>query len=232
MSMTAQPRIVVVCLPAEKGSDWLTAAGTVAGHVDSPPVLASVFPLRRGLLRLLSRVSGRRLLGVVRRNGLPRRAAGGRLRRLDLPAAARSTWLEATARWTVWRHVTDGLKPANPWQVYLQRHRQAPERFSLPDARRAFTAQPVVTAMLAHNAVPTAVQLDPYELDGYQAGQRAYATCHMLAATCGHAMLTTNGQWLQPQGDTFTDRLDYLQQAAGHLHQLPRTATVVALTTT
>jgi hypothetical protein len=42
-------------------------------------------------------------------------------------------------------------------------------------------------------------------------------------------MLTTDGTWLQPDSDSFTDRLAYLKQAAAHLHQLPRTATVVAL---
>jgi hypothetical protein len=58
-----------------------------------------------------------------------------------------------------------------------------------------------------------------------------WLTASMLAATCGHAMLTTNGTWLQPDGESFTDRLTYLRQAAEHLHRLPRTATVVALTT-
>jgi hypothetical protein len=46
----------------------------------------------------------------------------------------------------------------------------------------------------------------------------------MLAATCGQAMLTTDGALLQPEGDSFTDRLAYLQQAAACLHQLPRSA--------
>jgi hypothetical protein len=34
-------------------------------------------------------------------------------------------------------------------------------------------------------------------------------------------MLTTDGAWLQPEGDSFTDRLAHLQQAAACLHQLP-----------
>jgi hypothetical protein len=112
-------------------------------------------------------------------------AAGGRLRRLDLPQARQVAWVEATARWAAWRQVVAGLKPATLWQVHLRRHRQTPEKFGLPEARRAFLAQPAAAAMLAHNAIPGARQLDPYELDAYQAGQRAYATSHMLAATCG-----------------------------------------------
>ena len=231
MSIPAQPRTVIVCLPAEDGTGWLTATTTVAAHTDQPPTLAPVFPVRRGLFRLWSRLAGRRLLGALRRHGLVTHAAGGRLRRLNLAAAGQAAWLEATARWATWRHITAGLKTASPWQIYERRHRQAPDKFSLPEARRAFLAQPAVAAMLAHNAIPGARRLDPYELDGFQAGQRAYATCRMLAATCGHAMLTTDGAWLQPDGDTFTDRLAYLQQAAAHLHQLPRTATVVALAT-
>jgi hypothetical protein len=231
MSTPAQPRTVIVCLPADSGADWLTATTTVAEHTDHPPTLAPVFPLRRGPFRFLSRLAGRRLLGTLRRHGLITHAAGGRLRRLNLPQAGQTAWLEATARWATWQQITTGLRPATAWQVYQRRHRQAPDKFSLPDARRAFLAQPAVAAMLAHNAIPGTRQLDPHELDAYQAGQRAYATCYMLAATCGQAMLTTDGAWLQPDGDAFTDRLAYLQQAAAHLHQLPRSATVVALTT-
>jgi hypothetical protein len=231
MSTTATPRTLIVCLPAEGGTDWLTANTTVAAHTDDPPTQVPVFPLRRGLFRFWSRLAGRRLLGAARRHGLVTHAAGGRLRRLNLPQAGQVAWLEATARWATWRHITTGLKPATPWQVYERRHQQTPDKFSLPEARRAFLTQPAVAAMLAHNAIPGTRQLDPHELDGFQAGQCAYATSHMLAATCGHAMLTTDGTWLQPDGDTFTDRLAYLQTAAAHLHQLPRSATVVALTT-
>jgi hypothetical protein len=231
MSTPAKPRTVIVCLPADSGTDWLTATTTVAEHTDNPPTLAPVFPVRRGPFRFLSRFTGRRLLAAVRRHGLVTHAGGGRLRRLNLPQAGQAAWLEATARWATWRQVTTGLKPATPWQVYLRRHRQAPDKFSLPEARRAFLTQPAVAAMLAHNAIPGTRQLDPHELDAYQAGQRAYATCYMLAATCGQAMLTTDGEWLQPEGDSFTDRLAYLQQAAAHLHQLPRSATIVALST-
>ena len=231
MSTTAQPRTVIVCLPADSGPDWLTATTTVAGHTDTPPQLAAVFPVRRRWFRLLARFTGRRLLGVVRHQGLVAYAAGGRLRQLNLPRAGAQGWLEATARWVTWRQVVTGLNPATAWQVYLRRHRQAPDKLSLPEARRAFLAQPAVAAMLAHNAVPGARVLDPYEIDAYQAGQRAYATCYMLAATCGHAMLTTDGAWLQPETDTFPDRLAYLRQAAAHLHHLPRSATVVALAT-
>jgi hypothetical protein len=231
MSTPATPRTVIVCLPADNGPGWLAATATVAGHTDNPPTLVPLFPARRGLFRFLAGLAGRRLLGPVRRHGRVAYAAGGRLRRLDLTQAGQAAWLTATARWATWAQVTAGLKPATPWQVYERRHRQTPDKFSLPDARRAFLAQPAVAAMLAHNAIPGARPLDPHELDAFQAGQRAYATCHMLAATCGHAMLTTDGTWLQPEGEAFTDRVAYLQTAAAHLHQLPRSATVVALST-
>jgi hypothetical protein len=106
MSTTDTPRTVIVCLPAEDGTDWLTATTTVAAHTDNPPTLARVFPLRRGLFRFWSRIAGRRLLGPLRRHGLVTHAAGGRLRRLNLPLAGQAAWLEATARWATWRHIT------------------------------------------------------------------------------------------------------------------------------
>jgi hypothetical protein len=97
MSTTATPRTVIVCLPAADGTDWLTATTTVATHTDNPPTLVPVFPLRRGLFRFWSRIAGRRLLGAACRHGLVTHAAGGRLRRLNLPQAGQAAWLEATA---------------------------------------------------------------------------------------------------------------------------------------
>jgi hypothetical protein len=226
-----KPSTVIVCLPPRDGdttAHWLAATTAVAGHTDAPPTLTAIFPVRRR--RLATGWGHRQLLGITGSNGHGAYAAGGHVKQLDLPRAAQAGWLEATCRWATWQQVTTGLKPAGPWHLYQRRHRQAPDRFALSDARRGFLNQPLVAAMLAHNAVPGAWQLDPFEVDAYQAGQRAYATCHMLAATCGQAMLTTAGTWLQPAGDTFADKLNYLRQAAAHLHHLPATATIVALT--
>ena len=238
MSTPTTCRTVIVCLPPTAGNGasggiwWLSATATVAEHTDTPADLAAIFPVRRRRWwRRLHRGHRANLLGVQTHGRDATYAAGGRADQLDLPRAGQAAWLQATAEWATWRQVTTGLKPANSWQYYQRRHRRHPDRFSLPDARQAFTSQPAVAAMLAHNAVPGARQLDPYQVESYQAGQRAHATARMLAATCGQAMLTCDGKWLQPAGDSFADQLAYLKQAAAHLHQLPPAATVVALTT-
>lgn len=232
MTSPAKQRTVIVCLPATSGEvDWLSASAAVAHHTDTPANLATIFPTRRRRLADWLRWWRRRRLLAPTRHSRGSYAAGGRVDQLDLRRAEQQAWLTATARWATWRQVTTGLKAASGWQYYQRRHRQAPERFSLPDARRAFVHQPAIAAMLAHNAIPGAVQLDPYEVEAYQAGQRAYATCHMLAAACGHAMLTADGVWLQPESGSFADQLTYLKLAAAHLHALPGGATIVALTT-
>ena len=102
---------------------------------------------------------------------------------------------------------------------------------SLDEARRRFLAQPRIQAMEIANAVPGAHHhLDPYEVDAYQAGHHAYATRHCLTAVAGDAMLTTDGQFLQPASEAFTDVIAYLTKAAGHVHQLKPRHQLVAMT--
>jgi hypothetical protein len=229
---TAQPRTVIVCLPPDPAADWFTTSLAVADHLDGSAELQTRFPVRHRpfLGWLATRWTARRLLAAQRRRGTVSRAAGGRIGRLDLRLAGQAAWLDATARWTIWRHLTSGLRPATPWETYVRRHQAKPDRLSLDDARRMFLRQPAVAAMLAHNAIPGQRHLlDPDEVDAYQAGPQAYATRHMLAAVAGDAMLTADGKWLEPASPAFTDVLAYLHRAAGHLHTLPRRAQIVAL---
>jgi hypothetical protein len=226
------PRTVIVCLPPDHAADWFTASLAVADHLHGSAVLQVRFPVRhrRILGWLATRWTARWLLAAQRRGGAVSRAAGGRLGRLDLRLAGQAAWLDAAARWAVWRKVTGGLRQPAPWETYLRRHQAKPDRLSPHEARRMFLRQPAVAAMLAHNAIPAQRHLlDPDELDAYQAGPHAYATRHMLAAVAGDAMLTADGRWLEPASPAFTDVLAYLHRAAGHLHALPRHAQIVAL---
>jgi hypothetical protein len=230
---TAKPRTVIVCLPAGAPGDWLTATVAAADHLPGPAQLACRFPVRhRRLVGWLTRFLGYALIGARHRHGVVATAAGGRLGRLNLRLAGQAAWLDACARWAVWQLVTRGLRHASPWEHYLDRHQARPGELSLEQARRMFLRQPAIAAMLAHNAIPgTGHQLDPYEIDAYQAGVHAYATRYMLTAVAGDAMLTADGQWLEPATDAFTDVLAYLQPAAGHLRRLGRRHRIVALTT-
>jgi hypothetical protein len=227
----SEPRTVIVCLPADATADWFTASMALTDHLDDPAELTACFPVRRRpLIGWITCWTARHLIGARRRLGVVTRAAGGRVGRLDLRLAEQTAWLEATARWAAWHQATRGLRPALPWEHYRRRHEAKPDRLSLDQARRMFLRQPAIAAMLAHNAVPgQRRQLDPDEVDAYQAGPRAYATRHMLAAVAGQGMLTADGQWLEPASEAFTDVLAYLHQAAACLHALPRHAQIVAM---
>jgi hypothetical protein len=232
VSETTEPRTIIICLPTSSGSDYATVVQAVTGRIIAPTILTATFPVRhRRLSGVITRWSSRHLIGAQRRRGVVHHAAGGRLARLHLRQAGHLAWYEAATRWGIWRQVTTGLRQASPWEMFLRRHEADPDKLSLTQARQQYLAQPMISAMLAHNADPTSrCQLDPYELDAYLAGASAYATRHMLAATCGQAMLTADGRWLQPDSGCFADVCAYLKAAAAHLHQLHTSATVLAIT--
>jgi hypothetical protein len=232
VSTSAKPRTLIVCLPADTAG-IVTATAAVADHLDGPPKLTARFPVRhRHLIGWVTRWLTYRLVGVRRRrSGMVTWAAGGRVGRLNLAGAAGAAYLTAVARWAYWRQVTAGTREASPWEHFLRRHRADPEAMPLDEARRRFLAQPRIQAMQIANAVPGAVHhLDPYEVDAYQSGHHAYATRHQLGAVAGDAMLTADGQFLQPASEAFTDVIAYLTQAAGHVHRLGRRHQLVAMT--
>jgi hypothetical protein len=231
VSTTTKPRTLIVCLPAGT-ADVVTATAAVADHVDGIPQLALRFPVRhRWLIGWVTRWLTYWLVGARRRSGVVTWAAGGRISRLNLTGATGNAYLAAAARWAYWKQVTAGTREASPWEHFLRRHRADPKAMSLDEARRRFLAQPRIQAMQIANAVPGRHHhLDPDEVDAYQAGHHAYTTRHQLAAVAGDAMLTTDGQFLQPASEAFTDVIAYLNQAAGHVHRLGRRQQLVAMT--
>ncbi|MCI0689290.1 MAG: hypothetical protein L0Y54_18960 [Sporichthyaceae bacterium] len=85
--------------------------------------------------------------------------------------------------------------------------------------------------MLANNADPDRLfDLDPYEIEVYQAGRSAYVTKHGLAAMVGDAMVTVTGDWLQPASPELADVLAYQRHATGQLFRLGRRDQLIALT--
>lgn len=233
MSATTKPRNIIVCLPTNGGSDWSTAVAAVGGHTSGPsaPSLAR-FPVRhRRLIGWVTRWTTRHLLGAERHFGVVTHAAGGRRSRLHLEQAQHAAWYQAYARWAIWKQITNGLRQASGWDHFERRHAADPKNYPLETARKQFLAQPMISAMLAYNANPAnRWTLDPYEVDAYLSGSQAYATRHMLSAVCGDAMFTTDGQWLEPDSNSFADVCAYLKQAADHIHRLNRRSMVVAMT--
>jgi hypothetical protein len=51
-----------------------------------------------------------------------------------------------------------------------------------------------------------------------------------MRVVCGDAMLLSNGQRLQPDSDSFADRITYLGKAMRMLASLPETQQLLAVT--
>jgi hypothetical protein len=233
---TATPtRTVVVCLPAGTPADWYTVSELVDQHLAGAGVPVHRYPVRhRRLTGLVTRWFGYHLLHPYRRFGAVAYAAGGTVGRLDLTRVVSYASLAATARWRAWHHqVARSTPPARPWEEFLAAHKANPKKVSFADARRRFEAQPRVLAMLSLSALPNAPYVfDPYELGAYQAGEAAYACLYWRTALAGDALITAEGQLLQPAGPTLADRMRYLQQAATYIHRLRRRHQMYALAIT
>lgn len=215
-------RLVIVCMPAGTSADWFAASEILNRYHLSTGTPVRMFPVRRGPV---SRWSARHLVQPVRRRGRVILAAGGRLRRLDLAAAAMLAHADAVYRWQAWSHVVARTPAARPLRDF-----HADARLTAEEAVRRFEAQPRVLAMLAHNCHPHArVPLHPQELDAYQAGEVTYSVLHWQRAIVGDAMVTDDGGLLEPTGDSLADRLRYLAQASAHLHALPHHRHIVAV---
>jgi len=224
-------RTVIVCMPADERIDWFSASEILDWHNQPTGTPHVMFPVRRGRIAgWISRWFSRNLVQAVRRFGAVTRAAGGRKSRLDLTAAATTANAEATHRWRTWAQVVRTTPYARPWGDVLAQHTAAPSKVSLEEATRRFEAQPRVLAMLSHNSHPHArVELDPYELDAYQAGEPTYTVVHWQQAITGDALITDDGRMLEPASDTLADKLRYLTEAGAYLRKLRRGDQILAV---
>jgi hypothetical protein len=214
-----------------KRIDWFSASEILDWHNRPTGTPHVMFPVRRERLAgWISRWSSHNLVLAVRRFGAVTRAAGGRRSRLDLTAAATKANADATHRWRTWTHVVRTTPPARPWGDFLAQHTAARTKVSMEEATRRFEAQPRVLAMLSHNSHPhTRVELDPYELDAYQAGEATYTAVHWQQAISGDALITDDGRMLEPASDTLADKLRYLTEAGAYLCKLRRSHQILAV---
>ncbi|WP_200215416.1 hypothetical protein [Micromonospora coerulea] len=219
-------RLVIVCMPADTCAGWFSASEILNRHRLATSIPVPMFPVRRRAISgVISRWSARHLVHPVRRRAAVALAAGGRLRRLDLTAAATLAHADAVYRWRVWSHVVARIPAARPPRDFRADHRLTAEQ-----AVRQFEAQPRVLAMLAHNCHPHArVPLHLQELEAYQAGEITYSVLHWQRAIAGDAMVTDDGGLLEPASDSLADRLRYLAHAAAYLRALPQDRHIVAV---
>lgn len=224
-------RTVVVCLSAGTPVDWFSAS-EILDWPDLPT--GSPYPMfpvrRRRIVGWLNRWSGRHLVHAVRRFGAVTYAAGGRKSRLDLTAAVTSASRAAAYRWRVWAQVARNTPNARPWGDFLAQHTANPDKVSREEARRRFEAQPRVLAMLSHNSHPLShAELDPYELDAYQAGEATYTVVHWQQAVAGDALVTDDGRLVEPASHSLADKPRYLTEASAYLRSLSRRHQILAL---
>lgn len=159
-------------------------------------------------------------------------AAGGPILRLHLAAmhiAARNTYWY---RWLIWHRVVDGTRPAQPYWMFLDRHKADPAKYPLSKAQQQYRAQARIAAMLTYNALPNKIIVLPTShLEAFQAGAHAYAHLGLLSAVPGDGMITLDGRYLAATSDRLTDRLSYLDAAQQHLGTLSPRDRLVALAT-
>lgn len=230
-AMTTTTRIVLVCMPADTPVDWFSASEILDWHHLPAGTPRTMFPIRhRRIVGWFSRFSARHLVQATRRFGAVTFAAGGRLGRLDLTAMAAGANAHAVYRWRTWEQAVRKTPPARPWEDFLAQHMADPKKVSYDEATRRFEAQPRVLAMLSHNSHPLCrAELDPYELDAYQAGEATYAAVHWQQALTGHALVTHDGRLLEPASPSLADRLRFLAEAGKYLHKLRRSHQILAV---
>lgn len=229
---TTATRTVIVCMPAGTTIDWFSASEILDWHNLPAGTPRTMFPVRRPRLTgWVSRWSARHLVQVTRRFGAVAWAAGGRKSRLDLTAAVTRAHAAAVYRWRTWHQVVRTTPPARPWGDFLAQHQANPDKVSLAEARRRFEEQPRVLAMLSYNTHPASrVELDPYELDTYQAGEATYTAVHWQQAITGDAVITDDGRLLEPASPSLADKLRFLAEAGAYLNKLHRSHQILAVT--
>ncbi|WP_238015013.1 hypothetical protein KZZ52_33765 [Dactylosporangium sp. AC04546] len=225
-------RTVIICTPAGEAIDWFTASEVLDWHKLPTGTPLPQFPVRhRRIIGWFTRWSQRHLVRPERRFGAVTRTAGGRVGRLDLTAAVAAAHQVAAHRWRVWAQVVRTAPVARSWADFLAQHTKDPQKLSLDEARRRFEAQPRVLAMLAYNAHPNArAELDPYELDAYQAGEATYTAVHWQHAVTGDLVITDDGRLIEPASTSLADRLRFQAEAAAYVHKRGRKEHLIAVT--
>ena len=203
---------VSVVLPQERPGDPAMARVMASWHRPGRYVPCSVYPLRRGPLRRWRR-SGL-VWDVVPSGDGFQVASAARIDQLDLGLLLATTAAAARGRWLTWKAQVADTPRARPWESFLADHERSPRTHPLPLVQQRFLAQPRVLTMLAVNAqrlVP--FDLNPYDLEALQAGERVYCTLAAHQAVVGQMLVLPHGIVYRPHGADLAHRLNYLRAA-------------------
>jgi hypothetical protein len=218
-------RTILVCLPAGLRPPELADLATDRLARHDLPACGTVAHFRPGTRRaskLLDRGKDA--------------TAGGPVGLLDLDGMRRLAYAAAAQRWLLWRGVVAGTRSAQPWWVYADRHHSDPRRYPLHTAREQYLTQPRLLAMATYNALPgRADQLQPGQIEAFQAGQRTYTWLAWLTAVPADGLTLDQpvpaGLLTKPRG-RLTAQLSYLREANASLDRLHPKANLVAMATT
>jgi hypothetical protein len=219
-------KMMIVCLPDGTSPESLTTGFPNPLSTTAAP---NACLWANGKPRFWQR---RDLFGMRRgRKGFPTVCAGGPVRRLNLIGLRDAAGFHAGLRYQQWFNAVSGTRAAKPWHEFLGLHLADPSKLSLDAARKQFLAQARISAMRIFNEANYASpELDPYEVEMFQAGQQAYQSYHAMRAICGDAVQTPTGQRLQPDSDSLADRITYLGVAMRLLLSLPDRQRIMAVT--
>jgi hypothetical protein len=159
-------------------------------------------------------------------------AAGGPIGLLALDAMRATAYRAYWHRWHVWNQVVAGTRPAQPYWSFLDRHRDAPDKYPLAKAQQHFLAQPRIANMLTYNALPNRIlDLPTSHLEAFQTGAHGYANYGYLCAVPGDTMLCLDGTYLAATSDRYASQVAYLSEANYRVSGLHHRDILVALCT-
>jgi hypothetical protein len=227
--VSAQPtiRTMIVCIPDDMSAQMLTAGYPAHSQFGGTATLS---PRLWATPKL--RIWQRRALFAAQRGrkGNPTVCAGGPVARLHLIGLRDAAGFHAALRWQQWAGAVAGTRSARPLREFEAEHLANPAKMSMAEARRRFYDQPRINAMRIFNeANYTAAPLDVDEVEMFQAGQQAYQSYHAMRALCGDALQTVTGRRIQPDSDSFADRITYLGRAMRIILNLPGTQRIAAI---
>ena len=160
---------------------------------------------------------------------------GGPRRLLALAAMRGRARTAAVEAYEVWEKAVAGTPAARTIEEFLDRRSEDPAGYPSRRAAADYLAQPRVTALTEWDLAHDPVFFDDTDPAGYdsalaefQVDREQFLHHHERSGPLGHALLTLDGDWLDPtvhnpqpaRGDLVAARHTYVEQAAAYLDGL------------
>jgi hypothetical protein len=217
-----RPYAMTTANPRAKFRDW-RIGGHYTGHFLARPGLG-----RDDTVRIVSpRPSPTSMIETV--------CDGGPVRLLALAAMRGRARTIAAEAYDLWERAVAGTPAARPIEEFLDRRREDPAGYPSRRAAADYLAQPRVAALTDWDLAHDPVFFDEEDPAGYdsalaefQVSRQLFLRHHGQSGPLGHALLTLDGDWLQPaaatphatRGELVAARHAYVEQTAAYLDRL------------